>query len=412
MRDTWRDRFRALERRVKKLSIAALAHLIRPAPQLPAPDWRARAHRVLYLRYDHIGDMVLVTGILHAIKLAQPGVTIDVLASVRNAGVLNGNPDVDTVYRVQKAHLWSLLGVLAQVRRVHYDAVLDPMVTGASLTSMLIMWASGARHRIGVENRGNNFALTLTVPPVQGAIHYVDHSAALLYAFGIDPSRHAPAAHGASRPLLVHDPHTATVEPSTGWGIWRPRLFLAPSELSDAETFWRFAQVKTCAKRANGRARRLAVNISAGSPLRHWSEERFIAALQWVRQRFPDVQILVLGTAADEPRKRRIGRACGVPVDQTTHARQMMALIATCDFVLTPDTSVTHIASAFGKPVVTMFVGTGGPHWGPYGIAGRIVSTPTPTLASLPLEPVLQALEQILTPESTREAPSSALAGA
>lgn len=169
MTGLWRERFRAIERRLKVLVIAAPERLVRPAAALPTPDWNARPHRILYLRYDHIGDMVLATGILHAIKCAQPAITVDVLASTRNAVVLTGNPDVGHVYHIDKARPWSFVYALAQVRRVHYDAVLDPMVTGPSLTATLIMWASGARHRIGVAERGNDFALTLSVPPVPGA---------------------------------------------------------------------------------------------------------------------------------------------------------------------------------------------------------------------------------------------------
>ncbi len=396
----WHDPFRELERRLKVLAIAALGRLTRPPATRPAPHWSERPHRILYLRYDHIGDMVLVTGIFRAIKLAQPTVTIDVLASARNAAVLSGNPDVGTVYRVNKARPWSFLPALARVRRVRYDAVLDPMVTGASLTSMLIMWASGALHRIGVADRGNDFALTLPVPKVPGAIHYVDHSAALLQPFGIDPSRSAPHPESESR-RSPHEPGAAN-EGGVGWGVWRPKLFLTPAELSEAETFWRFVEARTAARGAGGR-RRLLVNVSAGAPWRCWTEERFITTLRRVRERFAHIPIVLLGAPSDEPLKRRVSEACGVPVAQTARIRQMMALVATCDVAFTPDTSVTHIASALGKPVVVMFARNGSPHWGPYGTAGRIVSTPERTLASLAVQPVLQALEQMLATEEEPE---------
>ncbi len=396
----WHDPFRALERRLKVLAIAALGRLIRPAATRPAPDWSARPHRILYLRYDHIGDMVLVTGIFHAIKLAQPTVTIDVLASARNAAVLSGNPDIGTVYRVNKSRPWSFLPALARVRRVHYDAVLDPMVTGASLTSMLIMWASGARHRIGVADRGNDFALTLPVPKVPGAMHYVDHSAALLRPFGIDPSRSAPHVESESRRSVCEG---AVNDRGVGWGVWRPRLFLTPAELAEAESFWRLVEARFAAHSAASR-RRLLVNVSAGAPWRCWTEERFVATIRGVRQRLADIPMVLLGAPSDELLKRRVGQACAVPVARTTHVRQMMALVATCDVVFTPDTSVTHIASALGKPVVVMFARGGSPHWGPYGTAGRIVSTAARTLASLAMQPVLQALEQML---ATEEEPRS-----
>jgi ADP-heptose:LPS heptosyltransferase len=392
-------RFRGLERRLKLLVIAGLGRLLRAPPPARIPHWSARPHRVLYLRYDHIGDMVLVTGILHAIRQAQPTVTIDVLASVRNAPVLRGNTDIGTVYCIDKVRPWSFLSALARVRRVRYDAVLDAMVTGASLTSMLIMWASGARERIGVAGRGNDYALTLPVPGVAGAIHYVDVSAALLRPFGIDPSAYAPCSSRHPDVPRARAP-TAVRDADSGWGLWRPRIPLSMEEIAEAQACWRIVEERVPAHRACGRPRRLAVNVSAGKSRRCWPEERFAATLRILRERFPGLQMLLLGTRADERRKQRIGHSCGVPGAETSSARQMMALIATCDLVLTPDTAVTHVASAFRKPVVALFTRGGGPHWGPYGVPGRIVSAPGRSLASLEVQPVLQALAEVLAADT------------
>ncbi len=411
MKRRWKDRFRPLERRLKLLVIGVLKRLIRPSPTQAAPEWNVRPHRILYLRYDHIGDMVLVTGILHAIKQAQPTVTIDVLASARNASVLDGNPDVGTVYRVKKARPWTFLAALARVRRRKYDAVLDAMVTGPSLTSVFIMWASGARHRIGVGGRGNDFALTLSVPRVAGAVHYVDHSAALLRPFGIDPVHRAQLPENRAAPGGAREQTAAACDPlATGWDQWPPRIHLSPAELAAAETFWRFGEGRNDASGKVGRRRRLAVNVSAEAPWRRWPDDHYIAMIRQIRQHFPDLQVLILGAPVDERCKRYIGQACVVRVDETTSARQMMALIATCDVVLTPDTAVTHVASAFRKPVVAMFAGVGGQHWGPYGTVGRVVSTSAKTLASLSVEPVLQTLQELLAAdaESAAECASGA----
>lgn len=400
-----REALRGLERRLKLLVIAALRRLMHPPAASPCPQWSSRPHRVLYLRYDHIGDMVLVTGILHAIKRAQPTVTIDVLASVRNAPVLRENPDIGTVYRIDKARPWSFLVVLARVRPVRYDAVLDSMVTGPSLTSMLIMWASGARHRIGVAGRGNDFALTLPVPRVLGAVHYVDHSAALLYPFGIDPLQSAPSRvrHCTGRGLRERS--RSENDASSAWGVWRPRILLTRSEVAEAEALWRSAEDRCFPRCAGGRARRLAVNVSAGAPWRCWPEDRFVAALREIRRRFPEIRILLIGTPADERLKCRIQDACGIARARTAHARQMMALIATCDWALTADTAVTHVACAFEKPVLAMFARGGAPHWGPYSASGRTVCTPGPTLSSLAPELVIQELERMLTATPVPESP-------
>src|SRR3982074_3666894 len=122
MRDRGRALVRAIERRLKKtLLIPTVANLMRPRDSRERPDWSAGPHRVLYLRYDRIGDMVLATGIIRAIVSAQPTVTVDVLASVVNAAVLRGNPHVKAVVTIDKKRPWTYLSAILRIRRGPHD---------------------------------------------------------------------------------------------------------------------------------------------------------------------------------------------------------------------------------------------------------------------------------------------------
>jgi ADP-heptose:LPS heptosyltransferase len=353
---------------------------------------------VLYLRYDRIGDMVLATGIIKAIKAAQPTVAVDVLASPSNAAVLRGNPYVAAVLTIDRARPWTYLTTMARIRRARYDAVIDAMVMSPSLTTMLLMWASGARHRIGVADRGNDFALTLPVPPVRQAVHYVDHSAAVLAAFGVEPQRSGERSLAAVPAEQQAD--VAELEPRTDWGIWRPEIYLTAAELREAETRWQDAI--GAANGDRGATRRLLVNVSAGADWRYWPDAHFIATLTRVRARHRDLAVLIIGAPEDAGRMQRIGHAAGVPVADTAHYRQMMALVAASDYAFTADTSVTHIASAFGKPVLAMFGRGRAGLYGPYGTTGRTVSTPGTSLDSLDVEPVIAALERMLSGQGGR----------
>jgi Glycosyltransferase family 9 (heptosyltransferase) len=92
----------------------------------------------------------------------------------------------------------------------------------------------------------------------------------------------------------------------------------------------------------------------------------------------------------------RIGQAASVAVARTAHYRQMMALVATSHLVLTPDTSVTHVASALAKSVIVLFAGDAAGLYGPYGTRGRSISSGGPTLESLEVAPVVGALEDVI----------------
>jgi ADP-heptose:LPS heptosyltransferase len=380
---------------------------MRPRGSREPPNWSAGPHRVLYLRYDRIGDMVLATGIIKAIVSAQPTVTVDVLASVGNAAVLRGNPYVEAVVTIDKKRPWSYLTALLRIRRARYDAVVDAKVFAPSLTSILLMWASRARHRIGIAGRGNDFALTMLVNRVQDAVHWVDRSAALLAAFGVDPLRRSAERRGVLLRSGTY-PAARSSTPTTGWGIWRPELFLTPAEMREGEARWRSADGLAPYRR--GARRRLVVNVSASSRERYWPEEHFIATLIRIRIHFPDVSTLVIGSPDDAARMAQIARGAGTLAAYTPHYRQMMAVVARSDLVFTADTSVTHVASAFRKPAVVMFVGGGGACWGPYGTPGHIISTDAPSLEFTDVDPVIQALEALIAAERSSITDSTYLA--
>ena len=121
-----------------------------------------------------------------------------------------------------------------------------------------------------------------------------------------------------------------------------------------------------------------------------------MAAIRHLRQREPESALLVIGSPAEEERVARIATQGGAPHVRTGSLREALALVATSDFVFTPDTSIGHAASAFRKPAVIMFITRMATIWGPYRVPGRALSSPDKTLASLPLEPVLAALDELL----------------
>src|SRR5947207_6797413 len=61
------------------------------------PAWGSRPFRVLFLRHDRAGDMILSTGVMRAIARSYPTITMDVLASPANAAVLDAGDYVHNV---------------------------------------------------------------------------------------------------------------------------------------------------------------------------------------------------------------------------------------------------------------------------------------------------------------------------
>jgi len=123
-------RLRRLEHWWRNLWIKGLVRLMRRVPS--APQWRERPQRVLFLRHDRAGDMVLSTGVLRAIARSHPTITLDVLASPLNAPIIEGADYVGTVITFDKRSIASYLPTALRLRRARYDAVVDCMVTAPS----------------------------------------------------------------------------------------------------------------------------------------------------------------------------------------------------------------------------------------------------------------------------------------
>jgi ADP-heptose:LPS heptosyltransferase len=311
---------KALEAAWKRLVLKGAGAMLPRPVRGTTPDWGARAHRVLYLRHDRIGDMIMATSLIRAVASSHPGIELDVLASPGNAAVLRGNPHVRRVLLFDRRDKTSFAATFRELRRAGYDAVIDGMVLTPSVTTMMLMLATRARWRVGIGGRGNDFVYTLPVAPPPPDAHHIEWSARTALPFGVD----------------------------IGSVDWRPELFITGAERGWAEGTW--------GARDGGRSpERVLVNISATTAPRQWPGERYATVLRHLRQRLPHARIVVTSAPHEESRAATIAaEADAEPV--RADLRQAFALIAGADLVFTPDTSIAHAASAFDVPAIVMIV--------------------------------------------------------
>jgi ADP-heptose:LPS heptosyltransferase len=336
---------KSLEKGVRRVTNGAIAAVMgRGAAPGERPDWRAREYRVLFLRHDRIGDMILSTGILRAIAEAHPTIRLDVLASRTNAPVITNEPYLNEVIPFDRKRTSAFPRMFRELRRRRYDAVIDCMVTAPSTTTLLLMLASGARYRVGVRGRGNDFAYTLPVPAREHADHIVDQLGALVAAFGLQP---------------------------TALDL-RPRVQLTADELKRGERAWRNGR-----EPARDRPPRVLVNVSAGRAHHFWPDDRFVLVIQSVRHAYADADVIVVSSPGDRERAAAIARRGGARLVEDEGIRDAMAMIACADVVFTPDTSISHAGSAFAKPVVVLHPRGFAKLWGPYRTNGRALESAT-----------------------------------
>jgi ADP-heptose:LPS heptosyltransferase len=348
-------RVKRVEQAWNRLFIRMLGRMMPPAP--PAdPDWTEGSWRVLYLRNDKIGDMIVSTSLIEAIARSHPTIRLDVLASPANAPILDGNPYIDNVIVWDRSKPGGYKKLYKKLRDMHYDAVIDCMVLAPSTTTLLLMMASGAPHRIGIGGRINDYALTLRVPPAKNAVHHIEHSAVLATAFGVDLEEI----------------------------YWSPSLYFTDKELEQGDLAW------------PRKGRRLLVNISSGLSRDRWPDERYASVLQHIRKKCPDLGVIVISAARDTDRASRIAKSADVLYLRTKKLRDALSLVATSDYVLTPDTSIAHAASACGKAAVILYTIDKHLLWGRYKSPGYDVVSPDKTISAIQAEQVINAVDELL----------------
>src|SRR4051812_9152518 len=177
-------RLKRLELWWRKLWIRILVRSMRRPAAGERPNWASRPHRVLFLRHDRAGDMIVSTGVMRSIARSHPTITLDVLASPLNATLVRHTDYLNDVIIFDKKSSASYLATIQRLRRAHYDVVIDCMVTAPSVTTLLLILASGARYRVGIAGRGNDAAFNIAIPgETSDDAHMVDRLAKLATAF-------------------------------------------------------------------------------------------------------------------------------------------------------------------------------------------------------------------------------------
>ena len=316
-----------LEHAVKSVLLRALGAALGGVRRQPAPDWSSGPRRVLFIRHDGIGDVLMSTPLLRAIVRARPNITIDVLTFPGPAEALRGLPFIRAIHAFAPGRrLTYPRDVIARVRRERYDAIIDGTVRRfvdgrefggrVKAAMVLLLLASGARHRIGQGGRENDFVYTIPIRASNEHAHHSRYTASLGLPFGVDPS-----TMDARAAIVLTD-----TERAEGQRAWAP---------------------------AGSDAPRLLVNISSLNECRRWDDGAYATALRAIRHRRPDVRIAVIGGPGDDARATALARAIGA-IAMVPPLRIAFAAVEGADVLLTPDTSLGHAAAALGTPVVVM----------------------------------------------------------
>jgi ADP-heptose:LPS heptosyltransferase len=319
--------------------------------QAPLPKFNSESN-LLFIRLNRIGDALVTTPLLYEIK-QQLGCKIIVLADKKNHFVFRNNPSIDEVIIFNK-RIKDFFYINHIIKDKSIEAIIDLHDDVSTTVSFLIAIAK-VRYKFGLK-KSNQTLYT----------HVVEKA---------DPRKY----HVIERILNLSTLFKLQIDSKAISVKYFP---------TEAENKIAVDQLKFM----NPENRFLiGINISAGSNARFWGVDNFNNLILILKKY--NARIIVLCSEKDlhfanqivtEPDLYPVTNSFGI----------FASAILNLDFLITPDTSIVHIASIKKIPVFGLYVKykTDDVIWNPYNTDFEFVETEEPTLKNISLNQVQRKL--------------------
>lgn len=289
-------------------------------------------NRILLTRMKFIGDVVLTTPAVQAVREAFPASEIVYLAERETSTLLAHEPALNDVigFDFARPALAETARVVALLRRYRFDVAIDFF---SNPRSALLTYLSGARVRVGLDRSARRRLYTIRVRDDGRAKTAPEFHQQLLSAAGIVSSGHTP------------------------------RLVVTAGERERARV--RIAAL------AGGGSPIVVLHAGGTWPAKLWPSERFSALADLARERL-GVEVLLSEGPRDGETVSAVVSGARSLVRRTgvLPLRELAALLAEAGAVVSNDAGPMHMAAAVGTPTVGLFGPGQEEIWFPYDRAG------------------------------------------
>lgn len=303
-----------------------------PQPLAPAPwDWSI-VRKVLVIRLRSIGDTVLATPSLFALRRFLPPAKIDILLEDWVAPVLDGSDLVDHIITIPRHSNAARARVARELHRASYDVVYN---LHGGTTATFLTRATGARHRVGFANyqysRLHNHAAPSPLEIWQRpTLHSVEQQLALLGWTGV------PVTDRPRTKLTVTRKAAASISQR-----------LLDNNIGDDQPI-------------------ALIHPAAALATKQWGIENFARVAEALASRgFTPVAVVapnekpVLQSLNGSSSSRIVGF-------DNLSLPEITALAAHAKLFVGNDSGIAHMAAAAGTPCVVVFGSSNVAHWRPW----------------------------------------------
>jgi lipopolysaccharide heptosyltransferase II len=323
-----------------------LLQVVGPAVRMARRAAQVPPRRILLLRLERIGDLLMSLEAIEDVRHAAPGATIDLVVGswnevlARRIGGIQRVETLDAGWLSREDLALSPQAMLHHARSWSartYDLAIN---FEPDIRSNVLLAASRAARTAGFASGGGGSLLDVALP--------------------FDPRAHTTAnAQRLVAAVLDVPPRTAPA-----------RLEISPEE-----------RRKASESLAGHRRPLVGIHVSGGRAIKQWEPERFAElASRLIRTR--GAGIVLTGTTADRPLVDKVAgalaKAAVIDLAGALDLPTLAAVLERLDVFVTGDTGPMHVAAAVGVPIVAVFGPSDPARYAPRDPMHRVVRVDLP----------------------------------
>jgi lipopolysaccharide heptosyltransferase III len=317
---------------IRHLALANEAEAATPQPLGPASwDWSS-VRRILVIRLRSIGDTVLTTPSLFALRRFLPQAQIDILLEEWVAPVLEGSDLIDRVITVPREGQSARARAARELRAGRYDVVYN---LHGGTTATFLTRATGAKHRVGFEHYQysrlhNHIAPSPRHIWQRASLHSVEQQLALIGWTGVPvtdrPATRLALTEGAERSI-------------------NERLRIAGFEQDSALAL---------------------IHPTAAFDTKRWAVEKFARVAEELQTRGLRPIVVVNRDETQIAESLMAQSSARLIAMNDLSLPEVAALAARARLFIGNDSGIAHMAAAVGAPCVVIFGSSNRAHWRPW----------------------------------------------
>jgi len=274
--------------------------------------------KILIIRVDEIGDVVLTTPLISTLKMEFPKAKVCILVKKSTAELLKHNPNVDEIYITkswfkEKISLGEFIELIKKLRKENFDLVFDPH---ADPRDIILAYFVG-KYKVGYNVRGFSFLLD-SVAEYKNK-HIMETILDLARILGVKKINNKMEVY-----------------------------FSKKDEMKINNLFKRYKLKRNKLL--------ICINPGTGRKNKEWPLENWQNLTKLLIKKY-NCQVIFTGNAGDSILIDKIIKNngnCHNFAGKTT-LLELAALIKICDLFIAPDTGSLHIARALNIPLIGLF---------------------------------------------------------